>query len=44
MAANIEALNRDESKYKEYVEEVSDDLRAQVPAGQCVAVRGECLQ
>lgn len=41
MASNAEALNHDESENKESVEEVSDDLKAQVSSGQCVAIRGE---
>lgn len=41
MASNAEALNHDESENKESVEGVSDDLKAQVSSGQCVAIRGE---
>jgi len=42
MAKSGSALEHDESEGRPSVEAVPDDLRAQVAAGQCVAIRGEC--
>lgn len=41
MAKNSEVLGYDESEGQPSVEAVPDELRAQVAAGQCVAIRGE---
>ncbi|CAM9259808.1 unnamed protein product [Ectocarpus sp. 4 AP-2014] len=40
MAKNSELLGHDESEGRPSVEPASEELRAQVPAGQCVAIRG----
>lgn len=40
MAKSATALEHDESEGRTSVEAVPDDLRAQVAAGQCVAIRG----
>lgn len=37
----LEVLKHDESDGRDCVEPVDDDLRAQVEAGQCVAIRGK---
>lgn len=45
MSKSSEVLGHDESEGRPSVEAVPDDLRAQVAAGQCVAIRGEgCMQ
>ena len=41
MAKSASALAHDESEGRPSVEAVPDELRAQVAAGQCVAIRGE---
>lgn len=41
MAKNSELLGHDESEGRPSVEPASEELRAQVPAGQCVAIRGK---
>lgn len=40
MAKGSEVLGHDESEGKPSIEAVPDELRAQVAAGQCVAIRG----
>ncbi|CAN0462935.1 unnamed protein product, partial [Hapterophycus canaliculatus] len=37
---NQKVLERDESVGRDSVEEVDSELRSQVPAGECVAIRG----
>ena len=41
MAKSASVLEHDESEGRPSVEAVPDELRAQVAAGQCVAIRGE---
>lgn len=41
MEKNAELLRHDESENLSTVEPVSDELRGQVQAGQCVAIRGK---
>lgn len=41
MGKSASVLSHDESEGRPSVEAVPDDLRAQVAAGQCVAIRGE---
>lgn len=41
MGRSASVLAHDESEGRPSVEAVPDDLRAQVAAGQCVAIRGE---
>ena len=42
MAKSASVLEHDESEGRPSVEVVPDDLRAQIAAGQCVAIRGAC--
>lgn len=41
LADKLELLQTDESEGKVSVEPVDDELRMQVAAGECVAIRGE---
>lgn len=41
MGKSASVLSHDESEGRPSVEAVPDELRAQVAAGQCVAIRGE---
>lgn len=41
MAKSSEVLGHDESEGRPSVDSVSDELRSQVAAGQCVAIRGK---
>lgn len=41
MAKSSELLGHDESEGRPSVEGVAEELRSQVAAGQCVAIRGE---
>ena len=41
LSDHLKVLERDESEGRDSVEPVDDDLRKQVAAGECVAIRGK---